>query len=93
MRTLCLLFLLPLAACNTAPDAAGTTPTGVGAVSTADPLATRVGLDVLAAGGTDPARVSGFAFGMGMDRLAMMRHGIDDLRWMMSGDPRFLQQF
>jgi phenylalanyl-tRNA synthetase alpha chain len=48
---------------------------------------------VLEAGGMDPSRVSGFAFGMGMDRVAMMRYGIDDLRWMMSGDPRFLQQF
>jgi phenylalanyl-tRNA synthetase alpha chain len=48
---------------------------------------------VLRAGGMDPERVSGFAFGMGMDRLAMARFGIDDLRWMMSGDPRFLQQF
>jgi len=48
---------------------------------------------VLEAGGMDPSRVSGFAFGMGLDRVAMMRYGIDDLRWMMSGDPRFLQQF
>ncbi len=48
---------------------------------------------VLRAGGLDPERVSGFAFGMGLDRVAMMRHGIDDLRWMMSGDLRFLQQF
>jgi len=49
--------------------------------------------DVLRGGGMDPERVSGFAFGMGLDRLAMMRYGIDDVRWMMSGDPRFLQQF
>ena len=49
--------------------------------------------EVLRAGGMDPDRVSGFAFGMGLDRLAMMRFGIEDLRWMMSGDPRFLQQF
>ncbi|MFT7465049.1 MAG: phenylalanyl-tRNA synthetase alpha chain [Pseudohongiellaceae bacterium] len=48
---------------------------------------------VLRAGGFDPDRVSGFAFGMGLDRLAMMRFGIEDVRWMMSGDPRFLQQF
>jgi len=48
---------------------------------------------VLRAGGMDPEQVSGFAFGMGLDRLAMMRFGIDDVRWMMSGDPRFLQQF
>jgi len=48
---------------------------------------------VLREGGFDPARVSGFAFGMGLDRVALARYGIDDLRWMMSGDPRFLQQF
>lgn len=48
---------------------------------------------VLAEGGFDPARVSGWAFGMGLDRVALARYGIDDLRWMMSGDPRFLQQF
>lgn len=49
--------------------------------------------EVLRGGGLDPERVSGFAFGMGLDRLAMMRFGIEDVRWMMSGDPRFLQQF
>jgi phenylalanyl-tRNA synthetase alpha chain len=49
--------------------------------------------EVLRSGGFDPERVSGFAFGMGLDRLAMMRFGIEDVRWMMSGDPRFLQQF
>jgi phenylalanyl-tRNA synthetase alpha chain len=49
--------------------------------------------EVLRGGGMDPAVVSGFAFGMGLDRLAMMRYGIEDVRWMMSGDPRFLQQF
>jgi phenylalanyl-tRNA synthetase alpha chain len=48
---------------------------------------------VLRAGGLDAERVSGWAFGMGLDRIAMARFGIDDLRWMMSGDPRFLQQF
>lgn len=48
---------------------------------------------VLRAGGFDPEQVSGFAFGIGLDRLAMMRHGIEDVRWMMSGDLRFLQQF
>ena len=48
---------------------------------------------VLREGGFDPARVSGWAFGMGLDRIALARYAIDDLRWMMSGDPRFLQQF
>ena len=49
--------------------------------------------DVLRAGGLDPGSVSGFAFGMGLDRVAMVRHRIDDLRWMLSGDLRFLEQF
>ena len=48
---------------------------------------------VLRAGGVDPDEASGFAFGIGLDRVVMMRYGIDDIRWMMSGDPRFLRQF
>ncbi len=43
--------------------------------------------------GLDPERHIGFAFGMGPDRLAMLRYGIDDLRLMFDGDLRFLQQF
>jgi phenylalanyl-tRNA synthetase alpha chain len=41
----------------------------------------------------DPERYSGFAFGLGIDRIAMMRHGIDDLRLLMENDVRFLSQF
>jgi len=41
----------------------------------------------------DPERYSGFAFGLGIDRIAMMRHGIDDLRLLMDNDVRFLRQF
>jgi phenylalanyl-tRNA synthetase alpha chain len=41
----------------------------------------------------DPARYSGFAFGLGIDRIAMMRHEIDDLRLLMENDVRFLSQF
>ena len=48
---------------------------------------------VLEAGGLDPDEWSGFAFGLGTDRLAMMRYGIDDIRWFNSGDLRFLEQF
>jgi phenylalanyl-tRNA synthetase alpha chain len=47
---------------------------------------------VLAAGGADPETWSGFAFGLGVDRIAMLRHGIDDIRHLMSGDLRFLRQ-
>jgi phenylalanyl-tRNA synthetase alpha chain len=49
--------------------------------------------NVLRAGGVDPATFSGFAFGMGIDRLAMTRFGIDDIRWFHGGDLRFLEQF
>jgi phenylalanyl-tRNA synthetase alpha chain len=43
--------------------------------------------------GYDPARVTGFAFGMGVERLTMLRFGIDDLRTMFENDHRFLAQF
>ena len=43
--------------------------------------------------GLDPETHIGFAFGMGPDRLAMLRYGIDDLRLMYDGDLRFLKQF
>lgn len=43
--------------------------------------------------GYDPEEVSGFAFGFGIDRFAMLRHQIDDIRLFWSGDMRFLRQF
>ena len=43
--------------------------------------------------GFDPERIIGFAFGSGIDRLAMLRYGIDDLRLFFDGDLRFLRQF
>jgi len=48
---------------------------------------------VLAMSGIDPEEWNGFAFGLGLTRLAMMRYGIDDIRWLQSGDLRFLGQF
>jgi phenylalanyl-tRNA synthetase alpha chain len=48
---------------------------------------------VLQAGGLDPEEWSGFAFGFGIDRLALMRHGVDDLREFFANDARFLSQF
>lgn len=48
---------------------------------------------VLAGGGYDPERASGFAFGIGVERMVMLRHGIDDIRHFYSGDLRFLEQF
>lgn len=47
---------------------------------------------VLRAGGLDPDTWSGLAFGMGVDRIAMLRHGIEDIRHLMAGDLRFLRQ-
>lgn len=49
--------------------------------------------NVLKYGGVDIEKYSGFAFGMGLDRLAMMRYGIDDIRLFQSGDLRFSSQF
>jgi phenylalanyl-tRNA synthetase alpha chain len=48
---------------------------------------------VLAAVGYDPRLVSGFAFGLGVDRFAMLRYGLDDLRMFFENDLRFLEQF
>jgi phenylalanyl-tRNA synthetase alpha chain len=49
--------------------------------------------NVLRAGGYDPERVRGFAWGLGVDRMAMMRHGIDDIRQFIDNDVRFLANF
>jgi phenylalanyl-tRNA synthetase alpha chain len=49
--------------------------------------------NVLRAAGVDPGRVSGFAFGMGIERTLMFRHGVADMRDMVEGDVRFSRQF
>ncbi len=49
--------------------------------------------NVLQGAGIDPTQFSGFAFGVGIDRLAVMKYGIDDIRHMYSGDARFVSQF
>ncbi len=41
----------------------------------------------------DTRKISGFAFGMGVDRIAMMKYGISDIGLLYSGDMRFLEQF
>ena len=49
--------------------------------------------DVLRNGNIDPEKYSGFAFGMGLDRLAMIKYGVNDLRLFFENDLRFLAQF
>ncbi|MBN1442354.1 MAG: phenylalanine--tRNA ligase subunit alpha [Planctomycetes bacterium] len=48
---------------------------------------------VLRNGGYDPEEFTGFAFGLGIERIVMLRHAIDDIRHFFSGDLRFLEQF
>jgi len=48
---------------------------------------------VLRNGGYDPERYSGFAFGMGPERLTMLKHRIEDIRYFWANDLRFLEQF
>ncbi|WP_270169591.1 phenylalanine--tRNA ligase subunit alpha [Paenibacillus sp. SYP-B4298] len=48
---------------------------------------------VLEMGGYDPNEVSGFAFGMGVERIALLKYGIDDIRHFYTNDLRFLSQF
>jgi phenylalanyl-tRNA synthetase alpha chain len=43
--------------------------------------------------GINPKKYSGFAFGLGLDRMAMVKYGIDDIRYLYSGDLRFVNQF
>ena len=43
--------------------------------------------------GYDPEKVSGFAFGLGIERMAMIRYAISDLRLLYDNDVRFLHQF
>lgn len=48
---------------------------------------------VLKNGGIDPSKYSGFAFGIGIDRLVLLKHGVTDIRPLLSGDMNFLEQF
>jgi phenylalanyl-tRNA synthetase alpha chain len=49
--------------------------------------------DVFTHCGIDPERYTGFAFGLGVERVAMLRYGIPDIRLLFENDPRFLSQF
>ncbi len=48
---------------------------------------------VLRNGGYDPNEWSGFAFGLGAERIAILKHGIEDIRYFWGNDLRFLEQF
>jgi len=48
---------------------------------------------VFRAVGYDPEKVSGYAFGMGLERIAILRYGLDDIRYFLENDLRFLRQF
>jgi phenylalanyl-tRNA synthetase alpha chain len=50
-------------------------------------------LGYVADNGYDPEKVQGFAFGMGVERIAMLKHGVTDLRLFFDNDVRFLEQF
>lgn len=49
--------------------------------------------NVLKSGGIDPEKYQGFAFGMGIERLAMLKYGVDDMRMLYEGDLRLVEQF
>ena len=48
---------------------------------------------VLEMNGIDPDEYTGFAFGLGLERIALLKYGIDDMRLMYDNDIRFLNQF
>jgi phenylalanyl-tRNA synthetase alpha chain len=58
-----------------------------------DPGMRHVHPKVLENGGYDPREFTGFAAGMGPERITMLRHRIDDIRYFWSDDVRFLEQF
>jgi phenylalanyl-tRNA synthetase alpha chain len=49
--------------------------------------------NVLRNGGIDPERYSGFAWGFGIERIAMLKYDVDDIRLLYDNDLRFLEQF
>jgi phenylalanyl-tRNA synthetase alpha chain len=49
--------------------------------------------NVLVNGGYDPEVFSGFAFGLGPQRIIMLKHRIEDIRYFLQNDMRFLEQF
>ena len=64
-----------------------------GSRSSAPAWSTRTCSSTCASYGYDPERIQGFAFGMGIERIAMLKHGVPDLRLLYDNDVRFLEQF
>ena len=58
-----------------------------------DPVTIRYLATLFEAVGVDPDRYTGFAFGMGPERIAMLKWGISDIRYFWGNDLRFLEQF
>ena len=76
-----------------APDGSGRCPTCKGSGWIEMGGSGMVHPEVLERVGYDPEVVSGFAFGMGIERIALLRHGIPDMRLFLENDLRFLEQF
>ena len=64
-----------------------------GSRSSAPGWSTRTSSSTSREHGYDPEQVQGFAFGMGIERIAMLKHGVPDLRLLYDNDIRFLEQF
>ncbi len=79
-------FTEPSVEVDMSMDAAGTRWMEIGGAGMVDP-------NVLKAVGYDPEQVTGFAFGLGVERFCIRRHGVDDIRHFTNNDLRFLRQF
>lgn len=79
-------FTEPSVEVDMSMDAAGSRWLEIGGAGMVDP-------NVLRAVGYDPERVTGFAFGLGVERFAMRRYGVPDIRLFTENDVRFLRQF
>ena len=79
--------------CGTLPRWAAATDPGLGAGEVDPNLYSYIPTTELNAPGYDPEKVQGFAWGMGIERIAMLKHGIPDLRLNFENDLRFLEQF
>lgn len=79
-------FTEPSVEVDMSMDASGSKWLEIGGAGMVDP-------NVLRAVGYDPEKVTGFAFGLGVERFCMRRHGVTDIRWLTTNDVAFLRQF